>query len=86
MGRTIQHGRKLWTAVGATISKIYLAPAVKSETAYSSTHELLVRGGYTHPEYVPGTAYAKLLMAYDNFENQRDIERFLEQDIAFEHV
>jgi L-asparaginase len=66
--------------------KIYLAPAMKSEQAYSSTRELLALGAEMIWNMSLETAYAKLLLAYGNFNDSSAIGQFLEQDIAFEHI
>lgn len=66
--------------------KIYLAPLLKSEQAYSSTRELLALGAEIIWNISLEAAYAKLLLAYGNFSEESAISQFLEQDIAFEHV
>lgn len=66
--------------------KIYLAPAVKAESAYGSTLELLADGAEMIWNLSLEVAYAKLLLAYGNFDDPQAITRFLEQDIAREHV
>ena len=66
--------------------KIFLAPALKSEQAYSSTRELLALGAEVIWNMSLETAYAKLLLAYGNFSETTAISQFLEQDIAFEHI
>jgi len=65
---------------------IYLAPALKSELAYSSTQDLLAQGAQIIWNMSLEAAYAKLLLAYGNFNDASAIKHFLEQDIAFEHV
>ncbi|GAB4256290.1 MAG: hypothetical protein Kow0065_05000 [Methylomicrobium sp.] len=64
---------------------IYLAPSIKSDNAYQSTRELLDRGASTLWNLTLECAYVKLLLAYGNFVGE-DIERFIEHDIAAEHV
>lgn len=66
--------------------KIYLAPAVKSESAYSSTRLLLAQGAEMIWNLSLEAAYAKLLLAYGNFDDAAVISRFLDTDIAWEHV
>ena len=65
---------------------VYLAPAIQSESAYSSTRELLAHGAQMIWNMSLEAAYAKLLLAYGNFDNPQSVEYFLEQDIAWEHV
>jgi L-asparaginase/Glu-tRNA(Gln) amidotransferase subunit D len=66
--------------------KVYLAPAIKSESVYGSTHELLAEGAEMIWNLSLEAAYAKLLLAYGNFDDHQAISRFLAQDIAWEHV
>ena len=66
--------------------KIYLAPALYSENAYASTRELLECGAETIWNMSLEAAYAKLLLAYGNFNTQKNIADFLQRDIAWEHV
>ena len=66
--------------------KIFLAPALKSDHAYSSTRELMALGADIIWNMSLETAYAKLLLAYGNFSEASEIAQFLEQDIAFEHI
>jgi L-asparaginase len=66
--------------------KTYLAPAVKAENVYGSTLELLVDGAEMIWNLSLEVAYAKLLLAYGNFDDQQAISRFLAQDVAWEHV
>ncbi|WKJ90519.1 asparaginase domain-containing protein [Methylomonas montana] len=66
--------------------KIYLAPALYSESAYASTRELLECGAEMIWNMSLEAAYAKLLLAYGNFNTRNDIADFLQRDIAWEHV
>lgn len=66
--------------------KVYLAPAVRSESAYSSTRELLAHGAEMIWNLSLEAAYAKLLLAYGNFDDPQAFSRFLARDIAWEHV
>lgn len=65
---------------------VYLTPALKTEAAYASTRELLANGASMIWNMSLEAAYAKLLLAYGNFDTQKKISEFLEQDIAWEHV
>jgi L-asparaginase len=65
---------------------IYLAPAIESENAYSSTRELLADGATMIWNMSLEAAYAKLVLAYGNFKDKQAIEGFLKQDIAWEHL
>ena len=65
---------------------LYLAPAVKSDAAYSSTGELLAQGVNMIWNTSLESAYAKLALAYTSFNNIEMIDEFLTQDIAWEHV
>ncbi|MDD1622074.1 MAG: asparaginase domain-containing protein [Methylococcaceae bacterium] len=66
--------------------KIYLAPAIKSDSVYGSTRELLAAGAEMIWNLSLEAAYAKLLLAYGNFDDPQAINRFLAQDNAWEHV
>lgn len=66
--------------------KVYLAPAIKSENAYESTRELLEAGAIMIWNQSLESAYAKLLLAYGNYNDERQIADFLNEDIAGEHV
>lgn len=65
---------------------LYLAPAFESESAYSSTRELLANGAKILWNMSIETAYAKLALAYGSLSNQKNIEAFLVDDIASEKV
>ena len=65
---------------------VYLAPALFTENIYGSTRELLAAGATMIWNISLETAYAKLLLAYGNFESTAEIEFFLQTDIAGEHV
>lgn len=66
--------------------KVYLAPAVKSDNAYESTRELLQEGAKMIWNMSLETAYVKLLLAYGNFSDERQIMDFIDRDVACEHV
>jgi L-asparaginase len=65
---------------------IYLAPAIHSDSAYSSTRELLAHGGEMIWNLSLEAAYAKLLLAYSNFSDSQAISELLARDIAYEHI
>ena len=65
---------------------LYLAPAIYSENAYSSTRQLLDQGAKILWNVSLESAYAKLALAYGNFSNPRDIDDFLSANIAGEQV
>lgn len=65
---------------------LYLAPSIRSESAYSSTRELLTHGVKMIWNTSLEAAYAKLALAYGNLDYIQDIDDFLEQDIAREKV
>lgn len=65
---------------------IYLAPAIHSDSAYSSTRELLAHGGEMIWNLSLEATYAKLLLAYSNFSDPIAISVFLARDIADEHI
>lgn len=66
--------------------KTYLAPALFSESAYASTRELLDCGAEMIWNISLEAAYAKLLLAYGNFDSEPAITEFLQRDVAWEHV
>lgn len=66
--------------------RIYLAPGIRSESAYASTRELLDYGAEMIWNLSLETAYAKLLLAYGNFDDPVAVSTLLERDIAWEHV
>jgi L-asparaginase/Glu-tRNA(Gln) amidotransferase subunit D len=65
---------------------IYLAPAFKSKNAYQSTRELIEHGAAMIWNMSIEAAYVKLALAYGNFSSEHEIQRFLEHDLAFEHL
>ena len=65
---------------------LYLAPAMQSEAAYSSTEKLLRHGARMIWNTSLESAYAKLALAYANFDTPQAIETFLEQNIAWEKL
>lgn len=66
--------------------KIYLAPALHSESAYASTRELIAAGAEMVWNMTLEVAYAKLLLALGHFTEPEQISEFLRQDLAYEHV
>ncbi|MDD4915954.1 MAG: asparaginase domain-containing protein [Methylococcales bacterium] len=66
--------------------KVYLAPGMRSESVYASTAQLLSGGATMIWNMSLEAAYAKLALAYGNFEDAAAIDAFLEQDIAMEHL
>lgn len=65
---------------------VHLAPAVHSENVYGSTRDLLESGAEMIWNMSLEAAYAKLLLAYGNFDEPLAVGRFLAQDIAWEHI
>jgi L-asparaginase len=65
---------------------VYLAPAINSENAYQSTRELIEHGAKIIWNTSIEAAYVKLMLAYGNFSEPAAISRFLETDIAGEHI
>lgn len=66
--------------------KVYLAPGVRTDSAYASTRELLAHGAEMVWNVSLEVAYAKLMLAYGNFEDSLAISDFLDRDVAWEHV
>ena len=66
--------------------KVYLAPAIKSESAYQSTRELLDAGAEMIWNMSLEAAYVKLLLGYGNFDDDKVIMDFINSDLAWEHV
>ena len=65
---------------------VYLAPAINSENAYQSTRELIEHGAKIIWNTSIEAAYVKLMLAYGNFSETAAMSRFLETDIAGEHI
>ena len=65
---------------------VYLSPSIYSESAYSSTRELLASGAKMIWNTSLETTYAKLLLAFGNFSNHQDREKFLQSNIAGEQI
>ena len=65
---------------------LYLAPAINSDAAYSSTHQLLTHGAQMIWNTSLETAYAKIALAHASFDDKQMISDFLLQDIAREQV
>jgi len=64
---------------------VYLAPAIKSADAYQSTQALIEQGAKIIWNMSIEAAYVKLLLAYGNFNDDREIMDFMNADIAGEH-
>jgi L-asparaginase/Glu-tRNA(Gln) amidotransferase subunit D len=65
---------------------VYLAPAIQSENAYQSTRELIEHGAAVIRNMSIEAAYVKLVLAYGNYSDKPQIESFIENDLAFEHI
>jgi L-asparaginase/Glu-tRNA(Gln) amidotransferase subunit D len=65
---------------------VYLAPARRSPDAYESTRFLLDAGVEMVWNMSIEAAYAKLALAYGNFQDSQDISAFLAADIAGELI
>ncbi len=65
---------------------LYMAPAIKTKNVYDSTQSLLEHGAKMIWNMSLESAYAKLSLAYGNFNNPDLIDQFLEQNIAFEYI
>lgn len=65
---------------------VYLAPAIKSPDAYLSTRTLIEQGAEIIWNMSIEAAYVKLLLAYGNFHDKREISDFMASDIAGEHL
>lgn len=66
--------------------KVYLAPSLKSPNAYESTRLLISRGAEMIWNLSIEAAYVKLMLAYGNFKVDSEIMKFIDTDIAGEHV
>mgnify|MGYP000423861996 CR=1 FL=1 len=65
---------------------VFLAPAFKSTQFYQSTIELNYEGAEIIWNTSIEAAYAKLLLAYGNFEHYEDILIFLNDNVAGEQI
>jgi len=65
---------------------VFLAPAIKNPVCYQSTKAALDEGARMIWNLSLEAAYAKLLLAYGNFNDLRMISDFLDTDIAHEHI
>lgn len=65
---------------------IYMAPSVKSAEAYSSTQQILARGGKMIWNTSLESAYAKLGLAYASFSDIKVIDDFLDRNAAWEQL
>lgn len=65
---------------------LFLAPALKSTQFYQSTIELRNQGAEIIWNMSIEAAYAKLLLAYDNVENDDEILTFLNDNFAGEQI
>ena len=64
----------------------YITPAIKNADTYNSTRLLIDHGAKMIWNMSLESSYAKLLLAYGNFHTDENINQFLEQNIAFEHI
>ncbi|MCQ8104039.1 asparaginase domain-containing protein [Methylomonas sp. SURF-2] len=64
----------------------YMAPALKSDAAYSSTQRMLAGGGKMIWNTSIESAYAKLGLAYANYDDLNMIDDFISRDVAWEQV
>lgn len=65
---------------------LYLAPAIKTADAYSSTRQLLAHGAKMVWNSSLETVYAKLSLAYACDANYNEIAAFLAANVAWEQV
>jgi L-asparaginase/Glu-tRNA(Gln) amidotransferase subunit D len=65
---------------------VYLAPAIHSADAYQSTRTLIEQGAKIVWNTSIEAAYVKLLLAYGNFNDDRQIMDFMNANIAGEHI
>ncbi|MCK9396049.1 MAG: asparaginase domain-containing protein [Methylobacter sp.] len=65
---------------------VYLAPAIQSADAYQSTQTLIEQDAKIIWNMSIEAAYVKLLLAYGNFDDKREIMDFMNEDIAGEHI
>jgi len=65
---------------------LYLSPSIYSDSAYSSTRELLAKGAEMLWNTSIETSYAKLLLAFGNFSQAEERAAFLQTNIAGEHI
>ncbi len=66
--------------------KVYLAPSIKTSEVYHSIKEMLVENVFVLWNMSIEAAYVKLMLAYGNYSEQKRIEEFLLEDLAYEHV
>ena len=66
--------------------KVYLAPAIQSADAYQSTKVLIEQGATMIWNMSIEAAYVKLMLAYGNFSDERQILAFMAMDVAGEHI
>jgi L-asparaginase/Glu-tRNA(Gln) amidotransferase subunit D len=66
--------------------KVYMAPAIKSAGVYQSAKSLMEQGAEMIWNMSIEAAYVKLILAYGNFNDERQIIGFINKDIASEHV
>lgn len=65
---------------------IYLSPSIFSESAYSSTRELLGLGAEMIWNTSLEASYAKLLLAFGNYNTHQQRTQFLQSNIAGEQI
>ena len=68
------------------VVKVYMAPAIQSADTYQSTKVLIEQGAAMIWNMAIETAYVKLMLAYGNFSDERQIMAFMAMDIAEEHI
>ncbi|MGR8931739.1 MAG: asparaginase domain-containing protein [Gammaproteobacteria bacterium] len=65
---------------------LYLAPSIKSSACYATTEDLIENGAMMIWNTSLEAAFAKLALAYANFSDPKDIEHFLEDNLAHEQI
>ena len=65
---------------------VFLAPIIKQDSLYDSTRQLQKHGAGFIWNMTLESAYAKLLLALDNFDDKEDIQNFLNSNIANEII
>jgi L-asparaginase len=66
--------------------QVYLAPAFNSGHTYDSTHALLAAGARMIWNMSLESAYVKLLLAYGNYQEQAQISKFIDANVAGELI
>ena len=65
---------------------LFIAPVMKSEAIYQSLSILMEQGVHIVWNMSLESAYAKLLLAYGNYQTEPQIMNFLDSNIAFERL